>query len=253
MARNYAPLPHEYLEEMDILSDAEFGRLCRALLRYSVDGKEGRLEGAEKVLWKRVKMQEDRFQESYKELADTRREAGKKGAAKRWHDIASDGKAIASDGKNTYTETKTETETNTPPPNGGRSKRAREAPAPPPECDGYGFGPDLYAAFADWLKYKREKRQEYKPTGLTALVSQVRNNAAKHGEPAVAALIRQCMAANWQGIIWSKLEKSAAPSGVGKPGKYTAQDFQPAPERIQKNNDWLDAFLAEQGGKDGET
>lgn len=116
----------------------------------------------------------------------------------------------------------------------------------PQEPEDYGFGPELAAAFADWLKYKREKRQEYKPTGLTALVSQVRNNAAKYGEPAVAALIRQCMAANWQGIIWDKLEKPAAPSGAGKPVKYTAQDFQPTPERVQKNNDWLDAFLASQ-------
>lgn len=247
MARNYAPLPHEYLEEMDTLSDAEFGRLCRALLQYSMAGKEGQLQGAEKVVWKRVKMQEDRFQESYKELTETRREAGKKGAAKRWHTMASDGKAMASYGKNAYTETKTET--NTPPPNGGRSKRARKAHAAPPDPEDYGFGPDLAAAFDDWLKYKREKRQEYKPTGQTALVSQVRNNAAKYGETAVAALIRQCMAANWQGIIWDKLEKPAAPSGGGKTGKYTAQDFQPTAERVQKNNDWLDTFLAEQEGK----
>ena len=51
-ARNYAALPHEYLEEMDILSDAEFGRLCRALLKYSMTGEEVQLEGAEKVLLK---------------------------------------------------------------------------------------------------------------------------------------------------------------------------------------------------------
>ena len=123
-------------------------------------------------------------------------------------------------------------------------------PAPAPQDPKeFGFGPDLTAAFADWLKYKREKRQEYKPTGLTALVSQVRNNAAKYGEAAVAALIRQCMAANWQGIIWDKLEKPPAPPGGGKPGKHTTQDFQPTPERIQKNAERLDAFLAEQEGK----
>ncbi len=111
MARNYAALPHEYLEEMDILSDAEFGRLCRALLKYSMTGEEGQLEGAEKVLLKRVYMQERRFQESYSDLTESRREAGKRGAAKRWQ-------KMASDSKNAYTETKTKT--NIPPPNGGR-------------------------------------------------------------------------------------------------------------------------------------
>lgn len=126
MARNYAALPHEYLEEMDILSDAEFGRLCRALLKYSMTGEEVQLEGAEKVLLKRVYMQERRFQESYSDLTESRREAGKKGAAKRWHKMASDSKAMASDSKNAYTETKTKT--NIPPPNGGRDTPARVKP-----------------------------------------------------------------------------------------------------------------------------
>lgn len=119
-------------------------------------------------------------------------------------------------------------------------KRARKAHAAPREPECYGFGPELTAAFDDWLKYKREKRQEYKPTGLTALVSQVRSNAAKYGEAAVAALIRQCMAANWQGIIFDKLDR---PTGGGKQGKYSAQDFQPTPERVQKSAEWLDKFL----------
>lgn len=135
MARNYAALLHEYLDEMDILSDAEFGRLCRALLRYSMDGKEGQLEGAEKVLWKRVKRQEDRFKENYEEQVNSRRTAGKRGAEKRWRGMANDSSAIAKDGiaitcmasdsKNAYTETKTETktETNIPPPIGGRDTR----------------------------------------------------------------------------------------------------------------------------------
>ncbi len=123
MARNYAALLHEYLEEMDILSDAEFGRLCRALLAYSMDGREGQLEGAEKVLWKRVKKQEDRFKKNYEEQIQSRRTAGKKGATKRWQRIVEDGTAIAedstawqsvtSDSKNGYTETKTETKTKT--------------------------------------------------------------------------------------------------------------------------------------------
>ena len=37
-ARDYAALPHEYMEEMAALDDAEFGRLVRALLEYSRSG-----------------------------------------------------------------------------------------------------------------------------------------------------------------------------------------------------------------------
>lgn len=84
MARSYAALPHEYLEEMELLTDAEFGRLCRALLVYSSTGKESDLSGAERYQWKRVQMQEDRFQKFYSETSEVLSEAGKRGAEKRW-------------------------------------------------------------------------------------------------------------------------------------------------------------------------
>lgn len=130
MARNYAALPHEYLEEMADLTDAEFGRLIRALLEYSKTGREEALSGGERYLWRRVRSQEDRFQESYESMSNSKSEAGKKGAAKRWQSMAEDGKAMADDSramaddgrvwqgmaddsKNGYTETKTNTETET--------------------------------------------------------------------------------------------------------------------------------------------
>lgn len=83
MARNYACLKHEYLEEMSLLTDAEFGRLCRALLAYSADGKEGQLQGSERLFWPRVKMQEDRAVESYNASIEKYSAAGKASAASR--------------------------------------------------------------------------------------------------------------------------------------------------------------------------
>lgn len=121
MARNYAALPHDYLEEMQELNDAEFGRLTRSLLKYSMTGEPIALSGNERFYAKRVMFQEDRFQESYVETSDKRREAGKKGAAKRWD--SKNGNAIlplANDSKNGNTETKTNTETNNPLSNDSR-------------------------------------------------------------------------------------------------------------------------------------
>lgn len=119
------------------------------------------------------------------------------------------------------------------------------ASASTPAASETGFGAELQAAFTDWLAYKREKRQGYQAIGLKSLTAQVKSNAGQYGEAAVAALIRQCMASNWQGIIWEKLEKPAnkrAPKGT-PPGA----DRQPSTERIEQNNKWLDDFLAEQG------
>lgn len=125
MARNYAALPHDYLEEMQELNDAEFGRLTRSLLRYSMTGEPIALSGNERFYAKRVMSQEDRFQESYIETSDKRREAGKKGAAKRWDSKNSNAiLPLANDSKNSKTETntktKTKTETNNLLPNGSR-------------------------------------------------------------------------------------------------------------------------------------
>lgn len=70
-----------------------------------------------------------------------------------------------------------------------------------------GASPQLEAAFADWLQYKRERRESYKPTGLKALQTQIVNNVTKYGEQAVIDLIRECMGNNWRGIIFDKLSE----------------------------------------------
>ena len=115
MARNYAALPYDYLEEMDALNDAEFGRLTRALLVYSMTGEQIALCGNERFFVKRMMAQEDRFKASYDDIATTRSEAGKAGAAARWQNgkrIFANGKnskAMPANGKNGNTETNTET------------------------------------------------------------------------------------------------------------------------------------------------
>lgn len=101
----------------------------------------------------------------------------------------------------------------------GEREREKEmendsSPPLPPSKPDWGFGPDLTSALSDWLRYKREKRESYKPTGESNLVSQVRNNARVHGEAAVAALIRRSMSSNYKGIVWDSLEKQTA---MGRP------------------------------------
>lgn len=79
MARNYAALYHEYLDEMADLSDAEFGRLARALLVYSSTGEFPALSGNERWFIRRVMAQEDRTQEGYEAVAARSRSNGANG------------------------------------------------------------------------------------------------------------------------------------------------------------------------------
>ena len=115
MARNYAALPHEYIEEFKELTYEEIGRLVSALLHYSATGEDIKPEGNERFLWRRVVTQEDRFQESYDDIAKARSEAARKAANARWA-VRGDADACArmpSDASDANTNTDTDTDTKT--------------------------------------------------------------------------------------------------------------------------------------------
>ena len=80
------------------------------------------------------------------------------------------------------------------------------------------FSPALIQAVESWLQYKTERRDEYKPTGLQSLMTQIQKNAAQHGEQAVIDLIGECMAQNYKGIIFDKL-KNQNGGRHNEPGK----------------------------------
>jgi hypothetical protein len=126
MARNYVVVPHEYLEEMVQLDDAEFGRLIRALLRYSISGETVELTGNERFYYQRITTLEDKHQANYEELCQKRREAGIKGAQSRWGE-GLDGKN-GKNGKEYKNNNKYKNKNNiyTSPPTGGRSEEGAE-------------------------------------------------------------------------------------------------------------------------------
>lgn len=115
MSREYTAVPHEYLEEMDTLSDAEFGRLIRALLEYSMTGEERELSGGERVHWKRVRNRENRYQEGFENNEKVKTERAKNAANARWSNAknANACASISSNAKNANTNTKTKAKTDT--------------------------------------------------------------------------------------------------------------------------------------------
>ncbi len=204
MARNYAALPYEYIEEMEALNDEEFGRLMRALLLYSMTGEPMRLAGNERFYAKRVMAQDDRFRDSYNEISSARSEAGKAGAASRWGD-GKNGKAIAANGKNGNTETDTYTETNTLPSTDGKSDSTRKRFTPP--------------TLEEVIEYARERGSTVDPKQFWEYYNAGGWKDAK-GNP-----VR-----NWKQkfLTWEKHEtpKGAAPArtkanpAIGTPGDY---------------------------------
>lgn len=75
-----------------------------------------------------------------------------------------------------------------------------------------GYSENLEGVVKEWIAYKNEKRQTYKPTGLRNLLSQIKNQTDRYGAAEVERVIRLSMANNWKGIIWDRLsDKSSGP------------------------------------------
>ena len=70
------------------------------------------------------------------------------------------------------------------------------------------FHGELHDAFQDWLAYKKEKNQSYKPQGLKSLITQVTKYAEQFGETETAEAIRDSMASNYQGIVFEKISRA---------------------------------------------
>lgn len=70
------------------------------------------------------------------------------------------------------------------------------------------FNEPVRSAVRDWLNYKKERREAYKETGLKSLLTEIENRVKRHGEQAVAEVIRLSMANNWRGIIWDRITET---------------------------------------------
>lgn len=77
----------------------------------------------------------------------------------------------------------------------------------------------LIAAVREWLQYKTERREAYKPSGLRSLLMQIQKKADQYSPDIVIDLMQESMSNGWRGIIWERAEKltgSREPSSQSK-------------------------------------
>lgn len=60
----------------------------------------------------------------------------------------------------------------------------------------------------EWNKYKIEKKKKYTETGINNLLKQIDKYVKKYGIDKILNLIDECMANNYQGIIFDKLKEN---------------------------------------------
>lgn len=125
----------------------------------------------------------------------------------------------------THIKTKSKTETTSPFLPCGRNGEH----TPPVGQSETGFGPELQEAFQQWLSYKRERRESYKPTGLRSLVTQIQSAAREHGDSAVTEVMRLSMANGYRGIVFDRLKGQNRAQGAVK---------DPIPDYKITNKEW---------------
>lgn len=88
----------------------------------------------------------------------------------------------------------------------GEEKTPAVAVVTAPDFTRTTFSDAMIAKVNDWIQYKKERREPYKPMGLKSLVTEIQNNVKRYGEQPVMELIDTCMARNYRGIIFDKLK-----------------------------------------------
>lgn len=72
-------------------------------------------------------------------------------------------------------------------------------------------------AIGQWLDYKKERRETYKPVGILTLMSQVEQRIKEFGEPAVTRIILESISSRYQGITWDRLQTGKRPAKSSNP------------------------------------
>lgn len=224
MNNSYLKLFVDCLEKYQKLNDTEFGRLVRAALRYKATGAEPTDLGREALLWDGMRLDIDRDNESYAEAVRMRSEAGKAGAAARWQGHKDDGKnAIAI---NRISQ---------------NSKHGKEE-----EKD------------KDQDKDQDKDKGEKRPRGAHKIIrltdaeySRLVSDLGQTEVDRVIAYVDEYAQMNGKRYKdWNLALRKASREGWGlkqpAKGNQPGQDVGASKERIRKNGDWLDEFLASQ-------
>ena len=86
--------------------------------------------------------------------------------------------------------------------------------------EGYNFSGKVLDSITKWLKYKKERKQTYKDTGLKTLLNKITKMVDDHGEEAVIESINNSISNNWSGIFEPTAKTTKKPQTAEIP-KYS--------------------------------
>ena len=192
----------DFAADIEQLSDAEAGRLFRAMLLYAATGEEPVNGGNERFLWGTAKRNIDAQRQSYARKVESMEAARGQNP--------NNNKSVSYQTENsqeTVQEEQSPAQDKDKDKDKGKKKKSPSGSTREPLIAEIlaGSGEALMQAVEEWLVYKQEKRQSYQPTGLKNLLNKIKRYADNCGEQAVVNAIYDAMSSNYQGIVWDKL------------------------------------------------
>lgn len=168
----------------------------------------------------------EKIRAELKKLKRVRSASGKAGAAARWHGDRSDGyedggsmpNASESDGKKVSSRVgNADGDVNSQTQEKGVGPTTLQLP---PILENQPFRDE----FAHWLAFKKERREGYKPAGMSAVISVAAKRAQEHGLQAVIDAMQTARANGWQG--WDQKSSFANKKSNDPRGTFSAaQEF----------------------------
>lgn len=218
----------DFAESIRQLVDAEAGRLLKAIVAYATTGEELTLSGNERILWGMMKKDIDAQRRSYDSKCESMAAArelnpnNQKPVSEQTdycqetdsNEQKTDSKMRKEAGEKREKERSKEKERKDP-----EEKRKAPSPSPPPGDNTLrdalnGHSEELILSVDDWLRYKKEKRQSYTPTGLKTFLNKVARYADGYGDRAVTEAIQYAMSNSYQGVVWERLTPKGGSNGA---------------------------------------
>ena len=208
MSRESFTCYRSVMEGLEGVDDATFRRLMTALMRYALDDQETEFFGLENTVFCAWKASID--------ASNKRKDNGKNGGRPPKKPMVTeeetngfeDDNQWLCDAKPTKTETVTETETITETVTETETETETETVTETETGKGvWGetiLSDPVKAKLQEWLSYKAERRENYKPTGMKALITQVQKKEQEFGALTVIDCINTAMANGWKGIQWER-------------------------------------------------
>lgn len=196
----------EIVEQVDLLTDEQAGKFIKAVLHYKAGTELPQMDGVTAMVFAFVRQKLDRDAKKYDEVCEKHRQAGAKGGRPK----KANGSDENQEKPNGFLKTKNNQEKHDNEHEHehdnehGNNKTLKRTGAQ--MVIDHGFSDPVQTAVLDWLKYKTEKRQGYKETGLKSLLTSVQKRIDEYGEAAVIRCIEDSMAAGWQGIVWDRIK-----------------------------------------------